>query len=184
MPKTTKEKIEQLKLICDHLEDLASDEDLFIDEYMLLYEITGFENHDWDSNVLAHFIDGMQLGVKEKESEVQELKVKIKDSINTLNFANQEIKNWINQFQLGAKEIEKLQKENEEYKKYKDWRCASCPKIEKLQKDLVTSQQLVSKTQSVNEELKIYIQKLSDKKQLRENKELLELMETKIRGQK
>lgn len=69
-------RLNELKRICSLLEDLASDEDLHDSEYYVLSKITEIENHDWDSNILAHFIDGIQLGIKWKESEVKELKDK------------------------------------------------------------------------------------------------------------
>lgn len=120
MPKTIKEKIETLKLICDHLEELASDEDLCDDEYFLLEEITGLEKSDWDSNELAHFIDGMQLVFNKKEQEVQELKDIIEKQKKIINNQQDgyynEIKIERKKNELKILEIEKLQKENEELK--------------------------------------------------------------------
>ena len=54
--------IEMLKTICQELEDNgANDEWDLCDLHKLeLFRITGFEDHDWNEDNLAHFIDGMQ----------------------------------------------------------------------------------------------------------------------------
>jgi len=58
--------IKTLKAICIRLEENSHDSewDLCRGEYDDLYEITGLEDHDWDENVLAHYIDGMQRAKK------------------------------------------------------------------------------------------------------------------------
>jgi len=64
MDKTTKiiQDITILKLIHLELEENNSDNewDLCDGHKEQLEEITGLEQHDWDENNLAHFIDGMQ----------------------------------------------------------------------------------------------------------------------------
>jgi len=57
-----KKDIEFLKVIHQQLEDNYSDDEWELSDYneVELYRITGMEEHDWDENVLAHYIDGMQ----------------------------------------------------------------------------------------------------------------------------
>ncbi len=54
--------IKTLKSICQRLEDNYDDDEFSLSEHEEeeLYKITGIEQHDWDENNLAHFIDGMQ----------------------------------------------------------------------------------------------------------------------------
>ena len=58
--------IAKLKEICEQLRDNYDDceWDLCESDEDELYRITGFEQHDWDENNLAHFIDGMQCALK------------------------------------------------------------------------------------------------------------------------
>lgn len=65
-----KQDIERLKEIHQELEEHCNDKwelcDFHKDE---LHRITGKEEHDWDGNVLAHYIDGMQRAIRKMKNE-------------------------------------------------------------------------------------------------------------------
>ena len=64
-----KQDIERLKEIHQELEEHYFDDEWDLCDFHKdeLYRITGMEEHDWDENVLAHYIDGMQRAIHLKE---------------------------------------------------------------------------------------------------------------------
>ena len=64
-----KQDIERLKEIHQELEEHYFDDEWDLCDFHKdeLYRITGREEHDWDENVLAYYIDGMQRAIHLKE---------------------------------------------------------------------------------------------------------------------
>ena len=67
--RTVKQDINILKEICEELSEHYSDDGWDLCEFHKeeLYRITGLEEHHWDEDNLAHYIDGMQRAIYLRE---------------------------------------------------------------------------------------------------------------------